>query len=89
MQITKKDFYAAIKAGLEPKKKKLSAFALACFDMNSADELLYARANPHGVDRVDCASWSITPEEWAAGIDDALQVAMYVFECDHGLDRVN
>lgn len=46
-------------------------FAVACFDMNTLDELRQALAQ-RAADRTDCATWQIRPCEWRAALQAAL-----------------
>lgn len=46
-------------------------FAVACFDMNSIDELQAPHA-PIDADETDCQNWGITPEEWSDAVEAAL-----------------
>ena len=45
-------------------------FAVACYDMNSLDELVAATGTP---DEDDCREWGISGDEWRAAIDAAIR----------------
>ena len=47
------------------------AFADACIDMNTADELIEALHD--GPDEDDCRTWQITADEWRAAVATALR----------------
>ena len=45
-------------------------FAIACYDMNSLDELVAETGEP---DKQDCREWGISGDEWRAAIDAAIR----------------
>jgi hypothetical protein len=51
--------------------KKLTGFAAACYDVNSAAEL-EAALKRRTADPADCQEWKITPTQWRAAITEAL-----------------
>lgn len=48
--------------------ERTRAFAVACYDTNSIEEL----QQPGRADPADLAAWGITPEQWREAIDAAL-----------------
>lgn len=54
---------------------QLTDFAEACFNTNSVAELREALAAPKA-DSTDCEAWSITPEQWRAAIQQALDAKL-------------
>lgn len=67
-----------IAKGLKAQDHSLSAFAEACYDSNSYENLLAALDNE--ADTTDCKDWDISAEEWKESIKQALEVAMYWYE---------
>lgn len=52
-------------------KGKARDFAVACYDTNAIHELQAPHA-PADADPADCREWEITPDEWSAAIEAAL-----------------
>jgi hypothetical protein len=50
---------------------QVKAFAIACFDTNSIEEL-QAPHTPADADSADMNTWGITADEWSLAIDAAL-----------------
>lgn len=50
---------------------KAKEFAMACYDMNSIEELEACHASGDA-DDTDCAEWGITADEWSQAIEAAL-----------------
>ena len=50
--------------------RNAAAFAAACSDTNTREELVQALLGP--ADMTDCKEWNITPAQWRASIAAAL-----------------
>ena len=74
MNMTAAQFDRARAAGLSPFNHSLDGFAAACYEGNSADELLDGLTATSDVG--DMAAWSIDAQGWHAAIRAALETAM-------------
>lgn len=78
MKLTQKQFATLQANGLCPENHTLSGFAEACFNMNSADELMdFATAD---ADATDMREWDINVDEWRAAQREALEFAMFNYD---------
>jgi len=63
-----------------PSDHNLTGFAEACFDQNSAQELI--NGLNEGADEHDCKQWGITPEQCMEAMHLALEKRLYWMEDD-------
>lgn len=74
MKLSAAQFELAAAAGLKPYSHRLDGFAAACYDRNTADELISALSSEPDVG--DMGVWGLTPEAWREGVVAALETAM-------------
>jgi len=55
--------------------ERLTGFAEACYDQNTVDELREA-LRQRSADKYDCGAWCITPTQWRAAIQSALEAKL-------------
>lgn len=74
MKLTAKEFENLTSLGLQPAQHPLTGFSEACFDMNSAEELVSGIKGD--ADETDMKTWGLTEDEWRHEIRKALETAM-------------
>jgi hypothetical protein len=80
MRINADQFSALNARGLSPIRHDLSGFAEACYNDNTADDLM--SFDSADADRTDMEAWGITEQEWRDAQRQALEAAMAEFADD-------